>query len=140
MSRRLPMLLRIAFLVVGIFIYCLAMPEAVRAQQFTPLQYAGRPPYSKSVAERLNATPGGPTLPVHLQQQTQRSVLQRLTYLERVLEQQGQAEAKTAAAEAAKAAATPITDMRGTVDQRKHLIGVLTKRTLRIAIQRAQES
>jgi phosphate-selective porin OprO/OprP len=96
------MLLRIAFLVVGIFIYCLAMPEAVRAQQFTPLQYAGRPPYSKSVAERLNATPGGPTLPVHLQQQTQRSVLQRLTYLERVLEQQGQAEAKTAAAEAAK--------------------------------------
>jgi CO/xanthine dehydrogenase FAD-binding subunit len=45
-----------------------------------------------------------------------------------------------AAAEAAKAAATPITDMRGTVDQRKHLTSVLTKRTLRIAIQRAQES
>ena len=45
-----------------------------------------------------------------------------------------------AAAEAAKAATTPITDMRGTVDQRKHLTAVLTKRTLRIAIQRAQES
>jgi CO/xanthine dehydrogenase FAD-binding subunit len=42
------------------------------------------------------------------------------------------------AAEATKAYASPITDMRGTIEQRIHLIGVLTKRTLDIAIQRAR--
>lgn len=42
------------------------------------------------------------------------------------------------AAEAAKAAARPISDMRGTIPQRKHLSGVLTKRALRIAIDRAR--
>src|SRR5581483_11509779 len=35
------------------------------------------------------------------------------------------------AAEAARAAARPITDMRGTIDQRKHLVGVLTDRTVK---------
>ncbi len=43
------------------------------------------------------------------------------------------------AAEAAKAAATPITDMRGTVAQRIQLVGVLTARALREATQRAKE-
>lgn len=43
------------------------------------------------------------------------------------------------AAEAAKAAARPISDMRGTVEQRIHLVGVLTKRALREAISRARE-
>jgi len=43
------------------------------------------------------------------------------------------------AAEAAKGAATPINDMRGTIAQRIHLVGVLTKRTLRTAISRARE-
>ncbi|HZP26879.1 MAG TPA: xanthine dehydrogenase family protein subunit M [Dehalococcoidia bacterium] len=42
------------------------------------------------------------------------------------------------AAEAARAAARPITDMRGTIDQRKHLVGVLTVRTLKKAIERAK--
>ena len=42
------------------------------------------------------------------------------------------------AAEAAKAYASPITDMRGTIEQRIHLVGVLTRRTLDIAIQRAR--
>ncbi|MBH51978.1 MAG: carbon monoxide dehydrogenase [Chloroflexi bacterium] len=42
------------------------------------------------------------------------------------------------AAEAAKKYASPITDMRGTIEQRIHLVGVLTKRTLDIAIQRAR--
>jgi carbon-monoxide dehydrogenase medium subunit len=42
------------------------------------------------------------------------------------------------ACEAAQAAATPITDMRGTVDQRKHLVGVLVKRTINKAVQRAR--
>ncbi len=43
-----------------------------------------------------------------------------------------------AAADAAEAASTPITDMRGTIEQRKDLINVLTKRTLREAVSRAQ--
>lgn len=43
-----------------------------------------------------------------------------------------------AAAEAAKGSATPINDMRGTVNQRIHLVGVMTKRALRIAISRAR--
>ena len=44
------------------------------------------------------------------------------------------------AAEAAKKAARPIDDMRGTISQRIHLAGVLTKRALRKAIQRAKEA
>ena len=43
-----------------------------------------------------------------------------------------------AAAALAKDAATPSTDMRGTVDQRKHLVEVLTGRMLRQAVERAR--
>ena len=43
-----------------------------------------------------------------------------------------------AAAEAARAAATPITDMRGSAAQRKHLVGVLVTSVLRTAIDRAR--
>lgn len=43
-----------------------------------------------------------------------------------------------AAAEAARAAARPISDMRGTIEQRRHLAGVLTRRTLHGAIARAR--
>jgi carbon-monoxide dehydrogenase medium subunit len=42
------------------------------------------------------------------------------------------------AAEMARAAARPIADMRGTVDQRKQLIEVLTRRTLNKAVARAR--
>jgi carbon-monoxide dehydrogenase medium subunit len=42
------------------------------------------------------------------------------------------------AADSAQAAAKPITDMRGTVEQRKHLIKVLTARALRGAVERAK--
>ncbi len=42
------------------------------------------------------------------------------------------------AGEASKNAATPITDMRGTIEFRKHLCDVLTRRTLKIAKERAR--
>lgn len=44
------------------------------------------------------------------------------------------------AGELAKNAAKPITDMRGTIEQRKHLCDVLTRRALKGAIERAKEA
>ena len=40
----------------------------------------------------------------------------------------------------ASQAARPISDKRGTVEYRKHLAGVLTQRTLAIAVERARGS
>jgi len=44
------------------------------------------------------------------------------------------------AANAARDAATPITDMRGTIEYRKHLCEVLTRRALHTAVERAREA
>jgi carbon-monoxide dehydrogenase medium subunit len=43
-----------------------------------------------------------------------------------------------AAGAAASSAAKPITDMRGSIAQRKHLAGVLTKRVIKKAVERAR--
>jgi carbon-monoxide dehydrogenase medium subunit len=48
------------------------------------------------------------------------------------------AEAIAQAARIAQSAARPISDMRGTAAQRKHLAGVLTRRALEKAIERAK--
>lgn len=49
-------------------------------------------------------------------------------------------EAFALAAAAARAAARPIADMRGTVEHRRHLVGVLVTRALRRAVERARGS
>ena len=48
------------------------------------------------------------------------------------------AETFAAAADQARAAARPISDKRGTAEYRRHLVGVLVKRTLSIALERAR--
>ena len=47
-------------------------------------------------------------------------------------------ESIAAAAALAKDAASPITDMRGTIDQRKQLVEVLTGRMINQAVERAR--
>ena len=57
---------------------------------------------------------------------------------EYLADRQISAEAIQEASEIAKEAVNPIQDMRGTVEQRRHLAGVLTRRALQNALQRAK--
>jgi carbon-monoxide dehydrogenase medium subunit len=50
------------------------------------------------------------------------------------------AESIAKAAQLAQDAAKPISDMRGTAEYRKHMAGVMTRRTLEKAIERAKAS
>jgi carbon-monoxide dehydrogenase medium subunit len=50
------------------------------------------------------------------------------------------AETIALAADASRAAVRPITDMRGSADQRRHLAGVLTTRVIETAIERARKA
>jgi CO/xanthine dehydrogenase FAD-binding subunit len=50
------------------------------------------------------------------------------------------AESVAEAADFSRKAARPITDMRGTAEYRRHLCGILTRRALESAIQRAREA
>lgn len=50
------------------------------------------------------------------------------------------AENISAAAQIASSEASPISDMRGTAEQRTHLVGVLARRTLERAVERAREN
>jgi len=59
---------------------------------------------------------------------------------ERLAGQDVSDEAIEAAGRIASEAATPISDIRGNVEQRKHLAGVLTRRALRTAIERARQN
>ena len=56
----------------------------------------------------------------------------------RLIGTDGSEEILDAVASAAQSAARPITDMRGSADQRRHLVGVLTRRAIRGALQRAK--
>lgn len=57
---------------------------------------------------------------------------------ESLIGQPATADAFARAAEVAIGEANPISDMRGTAEQRRHLVGVLTRRTLAIAANRAR--
>jgi len=57
-----------------------------------------------------------------------------------LVDQPVNAESIEAASRLAQGAAKPITDMRGTADQRKHLAYVMTKRALEMAIERASKN
>jgi len=58
---------------------------------------------------------------------------------EALVDQAPSEEAFARAASLAQQAARPISDVRGTEAQRRHLVGVLVKRALRVAVSRAKE-
>ena len=60
--------------------------------------------------------------------------------MQRLREQSFRGGALDNAARLATSVATPIDDMRGTAEFRRHIVGVLTRRVLTIAAERARDS
>jgi carbon-monoxide dehydrogenase medium subunit len=93
-----------------------------------------------SVAASLSLNPSGTIAAARLVLGAVAPVPMRVIEAERRLVRQRLDRALDDAIDAAMAAARPISDVRGSAEYRRHLVGVLTRRALRVAWRRAMEA